>query len=303
MRVAAIDIGTNTLLLLVAEPGPDGQLRAVVDECRFGRLGQGLDKSGRLHPDAIERSLALCREYRGRLGDARPERLAVVGTQALREAGNAADFIGPAEELLGARIATITGDREAELVYLSVARAFPELAAADLVVADVGGGSTEIICGRAGQVAWRKSVPIGAVRLSERHLTSDPPTAAQGHELISAVDQALADLDLPTGAVLVATAGTATTLATVEQKLRVYDPARVQGYRLVPASVDRLLARFLELTVDEKRHLVGLEPERADVIAGGVAIYARLVSRMQASSLVVSDRGVRWGLVHELAEA
>jgi exopolyphosphatase/guanosine-5'-triphosphate,3'-diphosphate pyrophosphatase len=302
MRVAAIDIGTNTLLLLVAEPGPDGALRAVEDVCRFGRLGQGLDASGRLHPEAVTRSLEVCREHRERLDRLGVDRLAIVGTQALREAANAADFIGPAEAILGAPIEIISGDREASLVYLSVARAFPELARGDLVVADVGGGSTEVICGRGGALAWQRSLPIGAVRMSERHLRSDPPTAAEGAALNADIDRHLAELDLPLGATLVGTAGTATTLATVEQRLRDYAADRVQGYRMAPGNVDRAVARFFELSLAERRRLPGLEPARADVIGGGAAIYARLLRRMEAKELVVSDRGVRWGLVHELAE-
>lgn len=302
MRVASVDIGTNTLLLLIAERRGD-RLVAVEDHCRFGRLGQGLDASGRIHPDAIARSLDIVRDYQARLHAAGVARLAVVGTQALREAANAADFVAPAEQMLGRAIDVISGEREASLVYLSVARAFPELAGGELVVCDVGGGSTEIICGAAGQVVWKTSLPIGAVRLSERHLLHDPPTAGEGAALMADIDRALHGLDLPRGAPLIGTAGTATTFATVEQHLREYDAARVQGYRLAPASVDRLTARFLELDVADKRRLAGLEPARADVIAGGAAIYARLMRRMEARELIVSDRGVRWGLAHELDEA
>jgi exopolyphosphatase/guanosine-5'-triphosphate,3'-diphosphate pyrophosphatase len=301
MRLASVDIGSNTLLLLVVERGAGGQLVAVRDECRFGRLGQGLDRTGRLADEAVERSLAIAREFRAMLDVARAERVAAVGTQALREAANARDFVGPAEDILGVPIEIIAGEREAELVFASVAAAFPELARGDLVVADVGGASTEIIVGRGGTISSLVSVPIGAVRMSERHLTGDPPTADQGRALIADIDDALAALELPAGAALIGTAGTATTLASVEQKLRVYQADRVQGYRIARGEIERQLARFLELTVAEKRHLPGLEPQRADVIAGGVAIYARLAHRLGASEIITSDRGVRWGLVHELA--
>jgi exopolyphosphatase/guanosine-5'-triphosphate,3'-diphosphate pyrophosphatase len=166
MRFAAVDIGSNTLLLLVVEKGADGRLVAVRDECRFGRLGQGLDRSGRLADEAVERSLAICREYRAALDEAGAARVAAVGTQALREAANARDFVGAAEEILGVPIEIIAGEREAELVFGSVAAAFPELAAGDLVVCDVGGASTEIIVGRGGRIVSLVSVPIGAVRIS-----------------------------------------------------------------------------------------------------------------------------------------
>ncbi|HTM23490.1 MAG TPA: hypothetical protein VL172_23365, partial [Kofleriaceae bacterium] len=144
MRLGVIDIGTNTLLLLVVEDH-GGQVVRVHDECRFGRLGQGLDASGQLKPEAIERSLAILREYRGDIDRLGVDAVAAVGTQALREASNAAAFRGPAEAILGGPIEVIAGAREAELVARAVAGSFPQLADADHVIADVGGGSTEII--------------------------------------------------------------------------------------------------------------------------------------------------------------
>src|SRR5690606_18826750 len=151
MKLAAVDIGSNTLLLLVVEVASGGLL-ARRDECRFGRLGQGLDRSGRLAPEAIERSLAILRDYRAMLDQEGVARLAVVGTQALREADNAGDFLAPAGEILGAPVEVIRGEREAELVFRSVAEALPEVAGGDVVVCDVGGGSTELITGKGGRV-------------------------------------------------------------------------------------------------------------------------------------------------------
>jgi len=300
-RFAAVDIGSNTLLLLVVEEA-GGRLLARRDLCRFGRLGQGLDKSGRLAPEAIERSLAIAREYRAVLDEEAPiEGLVALATQAVREAANGREFVGPAEEILGVPIQVVSGEREAELVFRSVVEAFPELAAGEVVVVDVGGASTEFIVGRAGLVQSKTSVPIGAVRLSERHLKSDPASADEARALIADIDRELAALALPRGAALIATAGTATTLASVAQNLRVYQADKVQGYRIVRAEVERQLARYLELTVAEKRHMPGLEPQRADVIAGGAAIYARVASVMNAPEIITSDRGIRWGAVHELA--
>ncbi len=301
-RLAAVDIGTNTLLLLVAEVG-DG-VRVVRDEIRFGRLGQGLDRSGRLSGEAIERSLGFLREYREMVDAAQVAAVAAVGTQALREAANADEFLGPAREILGAPVEVIDGAREAALVYRSVVHAFPDLAAGDLVVADVGGGSTEVIAGRGGAVGSLVSLPIGSVRLTERHLHGDPATPDETRALLADIDGHLGRLDSALAGskpALVGTAGTATTLAAVEQKLRAYDADRVQGFRLSRAAVERQLARYLELTVAEKRRLPGLEPQRADVIAAGAAIYARLAVHLDAPTLVTSDRGVRWGALLELA--
>jgi exopolyphosphatase/guanosine-5'-triphosphate,3'-diphosphate pyrophosphatase len=301
MPTAVIDIGTNTLLLLVV----DEAMRPILDECRFGRLGRGLDATGRLAPEAIAESLDICREYRRLLDDTGVACPTIVGTQALREATNVRDFIAAAEEILRAPIQIIDGAREAELAFTSVARSFPELAGSPFVVVDVGGGSTEIVATDGARVTAAVSVPIGAVRMTERHLAHDPPTAEEVRALFADIDRQLAHhlaaLDVPSGATVVGTAGTATTLAAVALRLRRYDPVAVTGFRLEPSALEAQLARLLGLTVAERRALKGMEPQRADVIAGGVAIYSRIVSRLDAPVLVTADRGVRWGLVYEQA--
>jgi len=193
MPIAVIDIGTNTLLLLIV----DDQMQPLVDLCRFGRLGKGLDATGRLAPDAIANSLEICREYRRVMDEHGVERPRVIATQAAREAHNAADFVVPAEQILRAPIEVIAGRREAELAATAVARTFPELAATRYLVVDVGGGSTELITVDATHVVSEVSVPIGAVRLTERHLRHDPPTAAEVASLAADIDRQLATLALP----------------------------------------------------------------------------------------------------------
>ncbi len=297
MPTAVIDIGTNTLLLLIV----DDQCKAVVDLCRFGRLGKGLDASGRLAADAITASLEICREYRAVLdahGIAAPS---VIGTQALREATNASDFVEPAERILGAPIEIIAGPREAELAFLSVARTFPELAGSPYLVVDVGGGSTELITTDGTHVVSAVSIPIGAVRLSERHLTSDPPTTAELAALDADIDAHLARLPLPTGVPVVGTAGTATTFASVALQLEAYDPDAVTGFRLTPEDVTDLAGRITRATVAQRRAMPGMEAQRADVIAGGVAIYVRIMQRVNSPVMITCDRGIRWGLAFTLA--
>ena len=298
MRRAVIDIGSNTLLLLIAEPAATGELRAVLDWCRFGRLGQGVDHGKRLHPDAIARSLDICREFRAAIDGHGVARVDVIATQALREATNADDFRGPAAAILGAPIAIISGEREAELAFRSAAHSLPALRGTRFVVADVGGGSTEVIVGDGDRLVSATSVPIGAVRMTERHLASDPPTAAERAALFADIDAALAPLALPDGVVLVASAGTATTLAALALATP-YDPERVHGHRLTRAALDRLTADLLAAPVDQRRAMIGMQAQRADVIAGGAAIFARLAERLAAPAIVVSDRGIRWGLAYE----
>jgi exopolyphosphatase/guanosine-5'-triphosphate,3'-diphosphate pyrophosphatase len=299
VRRAVIDIGTNTLLLLVVDTLPGAAPVPVVDLCRFGRLGKGLDATGRLAPETIEASLAICREYRAVLDDLGVATPVVIGTQALREAANAADFVAPAEAILRASIEVIAGEREAALAFAAVAATFPELAGRAYVVMDVGGGSTELITTDGTRVTAATSVPIGAVRLAERHLRHDPPTAAEAAALAADVERALAGVELPRGVPVVGTAGTATTLATVELQLAAYDPDRVTGLRLAPAAVRARQDALLRLTVAERRALPGMVVERADVLPAGVAIITGVLARTESPELIICDRGIRWGVVAE----
>jgi len=295
MPTAVIDIGTNTLLLLIV----DEAMRPLVDLCRFGRLGKGLDATGRLADDAIAGSLAICREYRQVMDDHGVVRPTVIATQAAREARNAADFVGPAEQILNATIEVIAGVREAELAATAVARTLPELAATRYVVVDVGGGSTELITVDRGRVVSQVSVPIGAVRMTERHLKHDPPHADEIAALTADIDRHLAPLELPPAVPVIGTAGTATTLAAIQLGLDHYDPAAVTGLRITPGAVAELFARLVAATVAERKAIAGIEPQRADVIAAGVAIFARIIRRIDAPVLITCDRGIRWGVAYE----
>ncbi len=301
MRTAVIDIGSNTLLLLITEPGADGELRAIVDLCRFGRLGQGLDASGQLHPDAIARSLDICREFRATMDHHAIDRLAVIATEAVRRATNGREFVAPAEVILGAPIEVIPGEREAALAFTAQRRSLPGLRGRPIVVVDVGGASTELIVAEDDRVTSAVSVPIGAVRLAERHLRHDPATADERAALVADIDAALAPLTLPTGSTLVASAGTATTLAAIDLALPRYDPSRVHGLTLSPARLTELGERLLTATSDERRAIVGVEPQRVDVIGAGAAIFVRVAARLRAPEIVISDRGIRWGQAYELA--
>jgi exopolyphosphatase/guanosine-5'-triphosphate,3'-diphosphate pyrophosphatase len=297
VNTAVIDIGTNTLLLLVV----DQHARRVVDLCRFGRLGKGLDASGNLAADAIGKSLEICREYRRVLDEHGVKVPWVIATQALREAKNGGEFTRPAEQILGASIEIIAGEREAELAFTSVARSLTELAGKPYIVVDVGGGSTEFIATDGTRLVSAASVPIGAVRLTERHLAHDPPTAQEIAALDADIDAKLATLDLPRHVPLVGTAGTATTLAAIE--LGGYHPERVTGLHLSRARVGELRRATLAATVEQRKATPGIEHQRADVIAAGIAIYDRALERVQASELIVCDRGIRWGLAYERVRA
>ena len=295
MPTAVIDIGTNTLLLLIV----DEAMQPIVDLCRFGRLGKGLDATGRLAESSIAASLEICREYRRVMDTHGVTAPVVIATQAAREASNAADFVVPAEQILGSPIEVIAGEREAELAATAVARTFPELAGTRYLVVDVGGGSTEMITVEAGRVVAEVSVPIGAVRLTERHLRHDPPTAAEIAALTADIDRHLAAQQLPRGVPVIATAGTATTLAAMKLGLARYDAAAVTGLRLSPDAVAGMLDRLLAATVAERKAFPGIEPQRADVIAAGAAIFACILAHLDAPVMITCDRGIRWGVAYE----
>lgn len=299
-KYASIDIGSNTLLLLITDDS-SGELVSIVDECDFGRLGQGLAHSSELDPDAIVRSLAIVRRYRSIMNQHDLAGVSCVGTQALREAENSADFVDPAEDILGCPIEVIAGEREAELVATAIIHDFPSEAQQELFCVDVGGASTEFIRIRNGALHSVVSLPIGAVRLSEAHLASDPPTEAETRRLYDAIEAELETLDMPSGAQLVGSAGTATSIASIKLGLASYDPDEVHGYRLSREDVASISRNLLTSTVAEKTELPGLEPKRADVIAGGVAIYDAIMEALRADQLLISDRGVRWGLAYEAA--
>jgi len=300
-RVATIDIGTNSILLMIADVAADGSVQVIDDRCRIERLGRGVDKSGALDPAAIARALDALHEYAGAIRAAGATRVAAVGTQALREAANGAEFLEPAGALLGVPIEVIGGRREAELAFAAVMKSFPELRRGPLVVMDVGGGSTELIVGKDGAIESLVSVPIGSVRMAERHVQNDPPSPEDGVALVAGIDAALAPHPLPHGVPLVGIAGTATTLAAVAIGLEPYDPDRVQGMRVPRVEVDAQLRRYLSASTAERSTIRGLDPKRADVIHAGCAIIARVMARMEADALVVSDRGIRFGLLAELA--
>lgn len=295
MPIAVIDIGTNTLLLLVV----DAAGTPIVDLARFGKLGKGLDATGLLADDSIATSLDILREYRRVLDDHGIETPVAIATQATREARNARDFVEPAEAILRTQIEVISGEREAELAFKSVATALPELAGTPYLVVDVGGGSSEHIVTDGARVVSAVSVPIGARRLTERHLASDPPSHDEIGSLYADIDSRLAKLALPKRVPVVGTAGTATNLAAMELGLAEYDPARVTGHAIEPDRLQRRLDQLLQMTVAERKTIVGLEPQRADVIAAGVAILARLVRLVEAPRFIACDRGIRWGIAFE----
>jgi exopolyphosphatase / guanosine-5'-triphosphate,3'-diphosphate pyrophosphatase len=303
MRVAAIDIGTNSVLLLVAEH-EGGALRPIQERATITRLGEGVDRNRRLLPEACARTLTCLAEYRLALSEQGVSRLDVVGTSAMRDALGGEMFIERAREILGVAPRVIDGPEEARLTFIG---SLSGLAVSGKVtVFDIGGGSTEIVRGELGAGTRRidaaVSLNIGSVRLFERHVHSDPPTADEMRHVDRDIAEALRGApELKAGATLVGVAGTVTQLAAVQLELERYDATRVHGSELTRDAVNQLATKLATLNLAQRRALPGMSPSRADVIVVGGAIARAVLQWSGATKFLVSDRGVRWGLAAELA--
>jgi len=292
--IAAIDIGTNSILLTVAELGA-GEIRTLCERSHITRLGEGLNATGRLGVEPIRRSLEAVRQLLDEANRLRAETVLAAGTEVLRKASNAGDFVR-ACEAIGLRVEVITGEREAFLSYLSVAKD-PLFAqrAERLTMLDVGGGSTEISHGRSVRLEASLSYPIGAVRLTEGYLH----TALQ-----QAVRQQLQqEPPLQEGEYLVGVGGTFVNLASLHGRYEIYDPSRVHGAVLSLQAMHALANELCALPVVERRQLPGIEPDRAPVLHAGALIVLTVMQALQAEQVAVSMRGLRWGVIYEYADA
>jgi len=297
MRVAVVDIGTNSTRLLVAEV--EGEAVAELDRRTIvTRLGEGLEAAGRLADAATERVSNALAEYRDAIDDAGAERVVAVATSAMRDAENGPDFRDEIQHRFGIDARTISGDDEARLTFLG-ATAGRDVGAQTLVI-DIGGGSTEFVTGRPGaDPDFHVSTRMGSVRQSERHLLADPPTAAE-LEALAEDARAIVEGNVPpevrerveSG---IAVAGTPTSLAAIDQELNPYDPERVHGYRLGQDACARILARLAELPLERRRAVPGLHPDRAPTIVAGVVILLESMRACGLDEIEVSERDILHG--------
>jgi exopolyphosphatase / guanosine-5'-triphosphate,3'-diphosphate pyrophosphatase len=317
MIIAGIDIGTNTIRLLVTETS-DTTHRELYSGRTITRLGQDLDRTGMLAPEAQERSLNAIEMFSQIIVRHSVDRIAAVGTSALRNAANAADFITAVRKRTGIVITVISGDEEAKLTLLGVRRALAQAKGHEkdtldaALVIDIGGGSTELIVTDQGKVQSLKSIPLGAVYLTERFLKSDPPRAEELDSLRSVVNKELEawdrealigkDVSPSSLSALAGTAGTITTLAAMDQALTEYDAARINGYILTRSSLDKLVEMLSMSTLDARRKIVGLETGREDIILAGAVVAQEIMGRCGSLKMLVSDWGLREGIVFDLYE-
>ena len=297
-KVASIDIGTHTILLLIAEW--DGEkLEPLVDVETIVRLGEGLYTHRSLSEEAMDRGLQTLVRYMERCQIAEVQTLFAVGTNVLREAKNAAEFVGRARERLGLSIEVISGEEEAFYSFLAVTKDLRDLKKPTLVI-DVGGGSTELILGRGGQIEQWVSLPLGAVRCTEQFLHSDPVQDGEWKTMERAIREKLANTPRalkPVAMVLVG--GTATTLASVEQGLEEFVTEKIHHFILTREALKNQLSLYRSRTIEERKTIPGLSPARADVILAGGTILYMAMEELDCPSAIVSCHGVRYGVLYQ----
>ena len=302
-RVAAFDCGTNSLRLLIADLDPSsGAAVELVREMRIVRLGQGVDRTGRIAPESMERALVALDEFATLVAEHGPDRIRFCATSAARDAENAAVFTDAVRDRIGVRVEIIAGDEEARASFDGATRVLPDAAAPSLVL-DIGGGSTELILGGAGVVDAAQSLDIGSVRLTERHLHSDPPTAAEVAALRADVDGVLdtCRVDPASACSVIGVAGTVTTVAAGVLDLASYQRDRVHLVRLAVPEVLATVEALLAMTVEQRRALGYMHPGRADVIGAGAVILERILRRTTMTELIVSESDILDGIAWSVA--
>ena len=297
-RVAVIDMGSNSTRLLVADV--DGsRVTELARETRITRLAQGVDATGRLADEAIDRVLAALGDYRSEIDRLGAERITAVATSAVRDADNGAGFLGTLRERFGIDARTLSGDEEARLTFLGATVARSPGGGPALVI-DIGGGSTEFVIGAPGaDPDFHVSTQAGAVRQTERHVTADPPPAAElqamGAEVRGIITAAVPERLRHSAASGIAVAGTATSVAAIDQELDPYDPDRVHGYELQLGACERTLAMLAARPEAERREVAGLHPDRAPTIVAGVVILIEAMRAFGFDSLETSEADILHG--------
>jgi exopolyphosphatase/guanosine-5'-triphosphate,3'-diphosphate pyrophosphatase len=302
-RVAAIDCGTNSIRILIADIS-GGKFKEVLRDMEIVRLGQGVDENKSFHPDAINRTLAAVEKFKNQLAGKGVEKIRFCATSATRDAANRDLFIDGVRQILGVEVEVIPGEEEARLSFNGATKELLQSDAPFLVV-DIGGGSTEFVYGNK-EVEFAKSVDIGCVRMSERHLKSQPVEMSQVAQAIIDIDKAIAQaaavVPISTAKTLVAVAGTATTIAAAALELETYDRYAIHLSRIPAEKVHKVSAAFQAMTKSEISKLGFMHPGRVDVITAGSLVLSRVMAATGATEFVASESdildGMAWSLIN-----
>jgi exopolyphosphatase/guanosine-5'-triphosphate,3'-diphosphate pyrophosphatase len=304
MRLASIDIGTNTVLMLIADIQRNGSLNVVKDEHFIGRLGKGVDEHGIIQKETFHRIHDILSQLKNIADSFDIKRISACGTSALRDAENRQEFIDFIKEKLAIEIRILSGKEEAELTYLGAVSEY--LSSADsknYAVLDIGGGSTEIVIGSGARVTSSNSIDIGSVRLTERILKNNPPSdiaLMNAGRLVRDYLQKIQSL-LPTTNII-GVAGTLTTLAALDLRIPEFDKNLVNRHTLTIEAIDRIFQELRPLTLDLLKSYPQIHPSRADILLAGIIILRETLRKVNLSKITVSDRGLRYGIVLRTAQ-
>ena len=297
LKYAVLDIGTNSIKFHIAEKNPDNQRKTILDRAEVTRLGEGLNRTGKISPEAMERNIAVISEMFEIARQIAVDEIFAIGTMALRTASNANDFIDHIKNKFGISIEIISGDEEARLSFLAVNSSL-DIRYGNFLIFDTGGGSTEFISGNDGKIQQKISLTIGVVRLTEDILISDPVKQQEcdaANKIVQNTFSAIAMAN-PVDR-LIGVGATLTTLGAMKLKMENYDPEIIHGAELSFSDVEGLLSLLQSKTIAERKKIVGLEPRRADVILAGAMIVSNIMNKIDAAEVIISDWGVRHGFL------
>jgi exopolyphosphatase / guanosine-5'-triphosphate,3'-diphosphate pyrophosphatase len=301
-RVAVVDIGTNSTRLLIADVS-DGRVAEVERRSRVTRLGRGVDLSGQLSAEAIEEACDAVAGYVSLYAEAQASEVVAIATSAVRDASNGHAFVAELRERFALSAKVLDGGEEARLTYLGATAERPPPAPA--LVIDIGGGSTELIVGTGAEISFHVSLQAGVVRHTERHISTDPPTAldleALAGDLRGPIEEAAAELPGPKPTTGIAVAGTPTSLAAVEMELEPYDSERVHGHTLTLPAIQHLLSRLASVPLSEREEIPGLHPDRAPTIVAGVVILIEAMRAFGLERVEVSEHDILYGVAIDAA--
>ena len=306
MRIAVVDIGTNSTRLLLADVAADGSITELARRSEVTRLGVGVDSSGVLSDEAMERVFKTLDDYSAmieQLGGADKRR--AVLTSATRDAANGGEFTQQVAERYQLDARAIPGEQEAQLSFLGATSGRDPDDGSQIVVVDIGGGSTELIIGHGRTVGFHVSTQLGVVRQSERHIVHDPPTTAEIDELNAEIDEVLAagvpQAEREHVTTIIAVAGTATSMAAIDLELEPYDPEAVHGYRVSLQRCREIAARMASMPEAERREVAGLHPDRAPTILAGTQILVRVIEAFGLDEVEVSEHDILYGVALDAA--
>jgi exopolyphosphatase / guanosine-5'-triphosphate,3'-diphosphate pyrophosphatase len=304
VRVAVVDIGSNSTRLLIADV-QDGRIVERDRRSVITRLGEGVDAGGRLGEAPRERVLSTIADFAAAIEAERCDRRVAVMTSAVRDAANGGEFAATVRERFGLDTRVLSGDDEARLTYLGATAARDPADGTTRLVIDIGGGSTELVIGASGEVDFHVSTQSGVVRQSERHLASDPPRPEELEALADDVrgilQAAVPDGHAATPSAGVAVAGTATSCAAIDLELEPYDPSQVEGHELTLAKLGELLSSLSALPLVERRQVRGLHPDRAPTIVAGIVILSSVLRAFELDAVEVSEHDILWGAALDAA--